>query len=59
MGKRKHSRLTESSTCENVILHIGFLLTMCLCLVPFVLLIMISLSSESSLVNHGYQLIPS
>ena len=59
MGKRKHSRLTESSTCENVILHIVFLLTMCLCLVPFVLLIMISLSSESSLVNHGYQLIPS
>ena len=54
MGKRKHSRLTESSTCENVILHIVFLLTMCLCLVPFVLLIMISLSSESSLVNHGY-----
>ena len=58
MGKKKYNRLTDSGTCENVILHIVFVLTMLLCLVPFALLIMISVSSESSLVNYGYQLLP-
>ena len=56
--KKKYSRLTDIGSCENTVLHIVFLVTTIACVLPFVLLIMISLSSESSLVNYGYQLIP-
>lgn len=56
--KKRYSRLTDTGTCENTVLHVVFLVTSVMCILPFVLLIMISLSSESSLVNYGYQLIP-
>ncbi len=56
--RKKYSKLTDIGNKENTILHIVFLITISLCVLPFVLLIMISLTSESSLTNYGYQLIP-
>ena len=56
--KSKYNRLTDIGNAENTALHIVFLLTTVLCVLPFLLLIMISLSSERSLTLYGYQLIP-
>ncbi len=56
--KSKYNRLTDIGNAENTVLHIVFLLTTVLCVLPFLLLIMISLSSERSLTLYGYQLIP-
>ena len=47
--KSKYNRLTDIGNAENTVLHIVFLLTTVLCVLPFLLLIMISLSSERSL----------
>ena len=58
MKKHKNSSYMLAGKCENVILNVIFILAAAMSIVPFLLLVMISLSSEYSLVTFGYRLIP-
>lgn len=58
MKQKKYNRLTQISNGPNAALHVCFLLYSALCILPFVLLVTISLSSERSITLYGYRLIP-
>ncbi|WP_123041140.1 carbohydrate ABC transporter permease [Cohnella candidum] len=49
----------KTNDMNQVVVHAIFILLAALCLIPFVLLIMSSFSSESSIVNNGYSFWPS
>ncbi len=43
---------------ENPLIHIFFILACLACLIPFLMLVSVSLSSEEDIMNYGYQMIP-
>lgn len=54
----KKRDLNALSFKANACLHLIYLLYSVLCIVPFLILIGVSFSSQSSIVNYGYQIIP-
>ncbi|MCL2747680.1 MAG: carbohydrate ABC transporter permease [Oscillospiraceae bacterium] len=52
-------RFERVSVPTNIILIVFFALVAFLCLMPFLFIIAISISSEGSIARHGYQFIPS
>ncbi len=46
------------SRLEQISMHIVFIIAAALCLIPFLLLISASLTSEQSIIQHGYSLLP-
>ncbi|MDR0731968.1 MAG: carbohydrate ABC transporter permease, partial [Treponema sp.] len=59
-GRRKSSilRFTQIKPVTNIIFHIILLSFSLLCIIPFLLVLSISLSPESVIYEYGYQLIP-
>jgi len=49
---------TQISPVTNVIFHVILALFSLACIIPFLLIISISLSPESALAAYGYQIIP-
>ena len=58
MKRQKYSSLTQIGTGANTVLHIIFLIWTAICVLPFLLLVSVSLSSSSSITLHGYRFIP-
>lgn len=65
MGTRKPPRIRQSSANTNTIsrktnlvINAFFIVYSILCILPFLLILAISLSDEASIVANGYQLIP-
>lgn len=56
--KRKQKDFTQISNRSNRILNVIFILYSVLCIVPFLLIIGISVSDENSLLTYGYHIIP-
>ena len=59
MKKRaNYNRLVQIGNKGNTVLHIIFILYTALCVLPFLMLLGISISSERSLLDYGYRIIP-
>ena len=43
----------------QAVIHVFFIVIVCLCLLPFVLLIMTSFTDETAIVQEGYSFLPS
>lgn len=56
MNKKK--KFGHISTGENIALNVVFILYSAICIIPFLLIISLSFSSQDSLVTYGYKLIP-
>lgn len=56
--KRAKKDLSQISARANIILNIIFLLYSIACILPLLLILGVSFSSEKSLVDYGYRLIP-
>lgn len=56
--KIKEKNLNGISPTANVILNIFFILYSALCIIPFLLIVGISVSDEHSLLTYGYHIIP-
>lgn len=50
--------LKKKATLGDVIMHIAMILVSIICLYPFVLSFMVSITSEDSLVRNGFKMIP-
>ena len=57
-GKRKKYEVNAIPGYANVLIHVFFLLWSAICIVPVLLVLGISFSSESSILTYGYQFIP-
>ena len=57
-GKRKKYEVNAIPGYANVLIHMFFLLWSAICIVPVLLVLGISFSSESSILTYGYQFIP-
>lgn len=56
--KKRGNNLTQISLGANTVLHVLLLIYSALCVIPFLLLLGISFSSESSITLYGYRMIP-
>jgi putative aldouronate transport system permease protein len=56
--KTKKRDFSTISPTANVVLNIIFIIYSALCIIPFLLILGISVSDENSLVNYGYHIIP-
>lgn len=57
-GKHKKYEVNAIPGYANVLIHVFFLLWSAICIVPVLLVLGISFSSESSILTYGYQFIP-
>ncbi|RXZ76583.1 carbohydrate ABC transporter permease [Paenibacillaceae bacterium] len=48
----------KPSNTEQWVIHTVFIIVSCLCLIPFLLLVSASMSSEKSIIQYGYSLFP-
>jgi len=51
--------VAKANRIEQLIVHLVFIAVVCLCLLPFLLLISASLTKEQAIVQNGYSLLPS
>ena len=58
-GKTKKYEVNAIPTYANVLIHAFFVVWSALCIIPILLVLGISFSSESSILANGYQFIPS
>lgn len=56
--KASKRNLTSISPGANVVLNLMFIFYTCVCILPFLLVLGISLSDEKSILDHGFKLIP-
>ena len=56
--KRRHREINAINPVANLILHIIFILAALACIVPFLIIISVSLSSESAILASGYGVLP-
>lgn len=56
--KEKNSNLNQISKKSNVVFNLIFIAFAIICILPFVLVFMISITSNDSLLRDGYQLFP-
>lgn len=62
MKKKKHqesaSKLNRIAKPTNFLFNIIFIIISLICIIPFIFVLMISITSESSISKYGYRLIP-
>ena len=56
--KKRHSNRIDHFTFGDLMLHLVMILFSVISLYPFIITFMASISSEQSIIEHGYQLIP-
>lgn len=56
--RKKLSELNQIKKKSNVVFNIIFLIAALVCIIPFILVFMISITSNDSLIHNGYQLFP-
>ena len=56
--KRKHREINTIGTVPNLILHLFFILGSLACVVPFLIIISVSLSTETQILASGYGVLP-
>ena len=58
MEQKKHKKLNQIKPTTNILFNILFIILALMCVIPVIFVFIISITSENSLANYGYQFIP-